>query len=114
MVNDGANVSTAYTNIVIIPVPDSPPALNPDGDPIMKENMGPISVIYNITDDDQLSQHQLIRQINISIDNPSTNEVSVQYILIFNFFPFLNYGHIRLYLTHNHDCTLSFLFVFHF
>ena len=68
---------------MIIPVPDSPPVLNPNGDPIMTENMGPISVIYNITDDDQLSQHQLISQIDISIDNPSTNEVSVQYILTF-------------------------------
>ena len=82
MVNDGVNISTAYTNIMIVPVPDSPPVLNPDGDPIMTENMGPISVIYNITDDDQLSQHQLISQINISIDNPSTNEVSVHYIYL--------------------------------
>ena len=82
MVNDGANVSIAYTNIMIVPVPDSPPVLNPDGDPIMIENMGPISVIYNITDNDQLSQHQLIRQINVSIDNSSTNEVSVHYIYL--------------------------------
>ena len=76
------NVSIAYTNIMIVPVPDSPPVLNPDGDPIMIENMGPISVIYNITDEDQLSEHQLISQINISIDNPSTNEVSVHYIYL--------------------------------
>lgn len=67
---------------MIVPVPDSPPVLNPDGDPIMIENMGPISVIYNITDNDQLSQHQLIRQINVSIDNSSTNEVSVHYIYL--------------------------------
>ena len=92
MVNDGVNVSIAYTNIMIIPVPDSPPVLNPDGDPVMIENMGPISVIYNITDDDQLSQHQLISQINISIDDPSTNEVSVQYILMFYFFLFKLWG----------------------
>ena len=67
---------------MIVPVPDSPPVLNPDGDPIMIENMGPISVIYNITDNDQLSQHQLIRQISISIDSSSTNEVSVHYIYL--------------------------------
>ena len=65
---------------MIIPVPDSPPVFNPDGDPNMTENMGPISVIYNIIDEDQLPEHQLISQINISIDNPSINEVSVYYI----------------------------------
>ena len=78
---------------MIIPVPDSPPVLNPDGDPIMIENMGPISVIYNITDDDQLSQHQLIRHINISIDNSSTNEVSVHYIYLLS----LRRKHVRIY-----------------
>ena len=91
MVNDGENIATAYVNITIIPVPDSPPMLNPDGDPVMTENMGPISVIYNIIDEDQLTGHQLISQINISIDNPSTNEVnsstkevSVHYIYCIN------------------------------
>ena len=82
-VNDGVNISTEYVNITIIPVPDSPPVLNPDGDLIMTENMGLISVIYNIIDEDQLPEHQLISQINISIDNPSINEVSVHYIYIY-------------------------------
>ena len=62
---------------MIIPVADSDPDVNPDGDPTMIENEGPISIILNITDNDQLVEHQLIYQINITLYDPSDSEVSV-------------------------------------
>ena len=43
----------------------------------MIENEGPISIILNITDNDQLVEHQLIYQINITLYDPSGSEVSV-------------------------------------
>lgn len=69
LVSDGGLNSTAYVNITIIPVADNNPVINPDGDPTITENMEPVSIIYDITDDDQLAEHQLIYWINISLDN---------------------------------------------
>ena len=75
--NDGENSYIAYSNIVIVPVEDNDPVVNPNGDPIMIENEGPIAIIRNITDDDQFVEDQLIYQINISLCNPSGSEVSI-------------------------------------
>ena len=79
-VNDGVNSYTAYSNVMIIPVADSDPDVNPNGDPTMIENEGPTFIIRNITDDDQLDEDQLIYQINISLYNPSGSEVSTHNI----------------------------------
>ena len=71
--DDGDNSSMVETNITVMPLADNRPVINPDGDPTMTENMGPVSIIYDITDADQLDEHQLIHQINISLHNASGN-----------------------------------------
>ena len=76
LVNDGMHSFTAYSNITIVPVADNDPVINPNGDPIMIENMGPTMIINDIIDNDQLEEHRLIHQINISLYNASANEVS--------------------------------------
>ena len=81
LVNDGMYNSTAYANITIIPVADNDPVINPDGDPTITENMGPVPIIYNIIDDDQLAEHQLIYWINISLDN-AIDKVSMHVFII--------------------------------
>lgn len=73
---DGDFNTTAYSTITIEPVADSDPVINPEGSPNMTENMGPISVVYNITDVDQFNDHQLIDQVTITLNNPLVNEVS--------------------------------------
>jgi len=58
-------------------VADNDPVINPDGSPNMTENMGPVSIVYKITDADQRSDHQLIEQVTITLNNPLMNEVSI-------------------------------------
>jgi len=57
-------------------VADNDPVINPAGNPNMTENAGPVPIVYNITDDDQLNGHQLIKQVTITLNNP-LNEVSI-------------------------------------
>ena len=71
--DDGENSSIVEVNITVTPLADNRPVINPDGDPTMTENMGPVPIIHDITDGDQLDEHQLIYQINISLHNASGN-----------------------------------------
>ena len=77
MIHDGENNSIAQSNIVIVPVADQDPVINPDGDPTLTEHMGPTSIVYAITDDDQVDEHRLIDWVNISLSNALGNEVSI-------------------------------------
>ena len=69
--------TTTYSVIKIVPVADNDPVINPDGNPNMTENMGPVSIVYDITDADQLNDHQLIEQVTITLNNPLMDEVSI-------------------------------------
>lgn len=77
----------AYSNITVIPVADNSPVINPNGHPNLTENQGPILIIDNIIDNDQLTEHQLIDQINISMYNATVDEVSSAGL---GFFPAFN------------------------
>jgi len=69
--------ATTHSVIKIVPVADNDPIINPDGNPNMTENMGPVSIVYDITDADQLNDHQLIEQVTITLNNPLMDEVSI-------------------------------------
>jgi len=77
LIDDGEFNQSSISYITIVPVADHDPIINPDGHPNMTENEGPVSIIYNIIDDDQVDRHQLIYQINISLCNPK-DEVSIR------------------------------------
>ena len=80
VVHDGMFNTNASLAIAINPVADSDPVINPDGNPNMTENMGPVPIVYNITDNDQLNDHQLIEQVTITLNNPIMDEVNICWI----------------------------------